>query len=102
MGQEEQEVSGGQGRGGRTERGIPRSLAPFLQEYNLEDLAPQRAKATLIERTLRYGSREELRWLFRLYGEEAIAAWVRDWGRYALPPAQLAFWRLVLGLEGVV
>jgi len=89
----------GASRGKRPARGIPRSLAPFLQEYNLDELDPQRAKATLIERTLRYGNREELRWLFGFYGEEAVAAWVRDWGRYALPPAQLAFWRLVLGLE---
>ena len=82
-----------------TARGIPRSLAPFLQEYNIEELDPQRAKATLIERTLRYGNREELRWLFRLYGEETVTAWVIAWGCYGLPPAQLAFWRLVLGVK---
>jgi hypothetical protein len=82
-----------------TAHGIPHSLAPFLQEYDIENLDPQRAKATLIERTLRYGSREELRWLFQRFGEAAVAAWVCDWGRYGLPPAQLAFWRLVLGLK---
>ena len=28
-----------------TARGIPRSLAPFFQEYNLDDLDPDRAAA---------------------------------------------------------
>jgi hypothetical protein len=82
-----------------TEQGIPRSLAPFFQEYDLDDLDPQRASATIIERTLRYGNRVELRWLFTTYPEAAIADWVRRWGRFALPEPHLAFWRLFLGLE---
>jgi len=82
-----------------TEQGIPRSLAPFFQEYDLDALDPDRAAATIIERTLRYGSRAELRWLFGRYPEAAIADWVRRWGRLGLPAAHLAFWRLFLGLE---
>jgi hypothetical protein len=56
-----------------TARGIPRSLAPFFQEYDLDDLDPDRAAATVIERTLRYGNRAELRWLFTRYPEATIA-----------------------------
>jgi len=82
-----------------TAQGIPRSLTPFLQEYDLERLDPDEARHTLIERTLRYGSRAELRWLFRRYGEEAIAEWVQRWGRLGLPSEQLVFWRLVLDLQ---
>jgi len=82
-----------------TERGIPRSLAPFFQEYNLDDLDPDRAAATIIERTLRYGNRAELRWLFTRYPEAVIADWVRRWGRYGLPAPHLAFWKLLLHLE---
>lgn len=82
-----------------TARGIPRSLAPFLQEYDLDDLDPKQAAHTLIERTLRYGNRAEIRWLFQSYGESTIAEWVRRWGKYDLPPPHLAFWRLVLGVE---
>jgi hypothetical protein len=44
-----------------TNQGMPRSLAPFFQEYNLENLDPEQAAATVIERTLRYGNRAELR-----------------------------------------
>jgi hypothetical protein len=39
-----------------TARGIPHSLRPFFQEYDLDDLDPERAAATIIERTLRYGN----------------------------------------------
>jgi len=79
-----------------TERGIPRSLKPFFQEYVLDELDPERDRSTIIERTLRYGNRAELRWLFGQYHEGTIADWVRRWGRYALPEPHLAFWKLLL------
>lgn len=60
-----------------TRHGIPRSLAPFFQEYNLDGLDPDRAAATVIERTLRgncqlHGNRAELRWLFLRYPETVV------------------------------
>jgi hypothetical protein len=79
--------------------GIPRSLAPFFQEYDLDSLDPDGAMATIIERTLRYGNRAELRWLFARYSEATIAEWVQRWGRFGLPKPHLAFWRLFLHLE---
>lgn len=82
-----------------TEHGIPRSLTPFFQEYDLDELDPEKAAATIIERTLRYGNRAELRWLFRRYPEDKIADWICRWGRYGLPAPHLAFWRLFLHLE---
>lgn len=82
-----------------TAHGMPRSLAPFFQEYNLDDLDPEHARWTVIERTLRWGNRAELRWLFRRYPEQEIAAWVRRWGDLALPRDQLPFWRLLLRIE---
>ncbi|MBN1583852.1 MAG: hypothetical protein JXA89_24305 [Anaerolineae bacterium] len=81
---------------------IPRSLAPFFQEYNLADLDPDQAAATIIERTLRYGNRAELRWLFHRYPESTVAGWVHRWGAFALPKSHLTFWRLLLDLEDAV
>ena len=81
-----------------TEPSIPRSLAPFFQEYDLDDLDPDLATSTIIERTLRYGNRAELRWLFHRYPASTIADWVRRWGSFALPKPHLAFWRLLLDL----
>jgi hypothetical protein len=43
---------------------IPSSLAPFFQEYSLEQLDLQEAANTIIERTLRFGNRTELHRLF--------------------------------------
>jgi hypothetical protein len=79
-----------------TARGIPRSLSPFFQEYCLDEMDPEGARWTIIERTLRYGNRAELRWLFRRYSEPVIADWVRVWGVGTLLEAHLAFWRLLL------
>ena len=44
--------------------GIPRSLASFFQEYDLEQLNPDEDCGPIVERTWTYGDRRELRWLF--------------------------------------
>jgi hypothetical protein len=75
---------------------IPPSLAPFFQEYDFRHLEPQKDAATIIERTLRFGNRAELRWLFQTYPRRQIADWVRTWGRYALPEPHLTFWQFFL------
>jgi hypothetical protein len=75
---------------------IPATLAPFFQEYDLAQLSQEHDAATIIERTLRYGTRAELRWLFSTYSRAEIATWVKEWGRYGLPAPHLTFWLLVL------
>ena len=75
---------------------IPQSLAPFFQEYRLSDLDPDRAAPTIIERTLQYGSREELHWLFSRYQRERILDWLRASGPERLPEPHLTFWNLLL------
>jgi hypothetical protein len=79
---------------------IPASLAPFFQEYELEKLDVKRSANTIIERTLQYGNREEVRWLFSCYPYQQIRDWVKHWGSLALPEPHLTFWRLVLSTEG--
>jgi len=78
---------------------IPSTLAPFFQEYDLARLDPQKDAPTLIERTLRFGTRAELRWLFHALPRAQIRAWVQTWGSLALPEPHLSFWRLVLEIE---
>jgi hypothetical protein len=46
---------------------IPASLAPFFQEYELDQLTLEGSAATIIERILQYGNREEIHWLFSHY-----------------------------------
>ncbi len=78
---------------------IPSSLAPFFQEYSLDQLDLRDAANTIIERTLRFGNRAELRWLFTCYSREEITDWVRKWGHYGLPEPHLTFWRFVLDIK---
>lgn len=78
---------------------IPTSLAPFFQEYNLSRLHIERDASTIIERTLRFGTRAELRWLFSVYPRENIKNWFQNWGKYGLPEPHYSFWKLILNLE---
>jgi hypothetical protein len=78
---------------------IPITLAPFFQEYNLENLSIQQDSSTIIERTLRFGTRSELRWLFSTYSLEQVSRWVQQWGRFGLPEPHLSFWKLILDIE---
>ena len=80
------------------ERVIPASLAPFFQEYNLEQLDLEQSANTIFERILQFGNREEIRWMFSSYPRQQIRAWVQKWGALALPEPHLTFWRLVLDI----
>lgn len=77
---------------------IPVSLAPFFQEYDLSQLDLERSAGTIIERTLQFGNREEIRWLFHVYQKQRIRDWVAQWGNIALPEPHRTFWTLVLDL----
>jgi hypothetical protein len=80
---------------------IPASLSPFFQEYPLEGLDLERSAATIIERTLQFGNREDLRWLFSVYSRQRVRDWVQRLGVLALPEPHLTFWKLVLDLPEV-
>jgi len=75
-----------------TATGMPTTLRPFFQEYDLEKLALERSAFTIIERTLAWGDRAELRWLFAQYGSQRLADWVRQAGWRCLPRRRFHFW----------
>ena len=76
--------------------GIPRTLAPFFQEYTFERLDTERDAELVIERTLAWGNRAELRWLFARYGRARVAEWVRRKGWSYLPKRRFNYWCLML------
>ncbi len=78
---------------------IPKSMAIFFQEIDPMQLDLIQDAETIIERTLRFGNRAELKWLFTYYGRSRIAAWVRDMGEHRLPERHLAFWQLLLDID---
>jgi len=78
---------------------LPESLYIFFQEFDPSHLDLIRDTELIIERTLRFGNRVELRWLFAHYGRQRIASWISDMGRYRLPKRHLSFWSLLLDIE---
>jgi len=78
---------------------IPASLAVFFQEYDSNQLDLTRDVDTIIERTLRFGNRDELGWLFAYYGQPRIVQWIRELGQYRLPARHLQFWQFLLDIE---
>lgn len=78
---------------------LPESLYIFFQEFDPTKLDLVRDAEIIIERTLRFGNRAELRWLFGHYGRQRIASWISDMGTYRLPKRHLPFWSLLLGIE---
>lgn len=84
-----------------TAKGIPISLRPYFQEYNLDDLDPAQDAFTIIERTMARGKRDELRWLFSVYGAERLAQWVQKAGWRRLPRRRLVFWVTYFELENL-
>jgi len=81
-----------------TATGIPSSLAPCFQEYDLERLDPAQHQELVIERVLSYGDRQELRWLFRRYGSALISAWLGRFGARRLPWRRYNLWCVILEL----
>ena len=81
-----------------TPRGLPLSLRPFFQEYELERLDPAAAAFTVIERTLSWGDRRELRWLFRRYPRDQIAEVVSFAGWWLMPRHRFYYWLNILAI----
>ncbi len=78
---------------------LPPSLAPFFQEYDIACLSPEKDSFTIIERTLQYGNRSELHWLFTAYSGEKIINWVKRFGKDRLPEPHRTFWRMILEID---
>ena len=78
---------------------IPSTLAPFFQEYDLQQLNTQRDSTVIIERALQFGNRAEIRWLFAQYPRAQIVEWIKRFGKDRLPHPHLDFWQIVLEIK---
>ncbi|MCI0476351.1 MAG: hypothetical protein L0Y55_08890 [Anaerolineales bacterium] len=75
-----------------TPNGIPVSLRPFFQEYVLEKLDLRDSAFVIMERALAWGTINELRWLFALYGAARLKEFVQKYGARLLPRWRYKFW----------
>ncbi len=81
-----------------TNAGIPDSLRASFQEYDFEQLDLEQHGGLIIERTLAYGNRREVRWLFEVYGRTQIVTWLEQLGTRRLPWRRYNLWCVLLGL----
>jgi hypothetical protein len=65
---------------------IPSGLGPHFQEYDLHTVNLDQDADLVIQRTLEYGTWNEVRWLFGTYGGPRIRAFVRERSERLLSP----------------
>ena len=78
---------------------IPPGLKPHFQEYDFSNLQLERDANLVMQRTLDYGTWEEVRWLFQVYGKRRICKFLRQYGERWLNPVAFHYWRKLLGLR---
>jgi len=78
---------------------IPSGLAPHFQEYDVRTLDLDRDANLIIQRTLEYGTWDEVRWLFGVCGGRRIRTFVRERGERLLSCVTFNYWRKLLGVH---
>ena len=78
---------------------VPPTLRPYFQEYALESLKLGRDATLIIQRTLEYGTWDEVRWLFQTYGDQRIRVFVRERGERMLSRVAFTYWRKLLRIQ---
>ena len=82
---------------------LPPDSAWLFPEYEFKTIGLESHQGVIIERILERGTWAQLRWLFAMYGEERVAAWVQRHGFRLLSRRSFALWRLVFGIaDGTV
>ena len=77
---------------------LPSNLNWLFPEYSLQEMDIGSFKSVIIERVLERGSWEQVRWLFKTYGERVVTEWVQKHGFRLLSSRSFALWRLALGI----
>jgi len=78
---------------------IIKTIAPYFQEYDFSSLDTEKDGELIIGRTLEFGTREELKWLFKTYGSRRITEFVKTRGYRVLSKRGFNYWRIVLKIR---
>ena len=78
---------------------IPEGLKPYYQEYDPEGLELTEDADLIIQRALEFGTWDEVRWLFEVYGAKRIRTFLRQRGERWLRPVTFNYWRKLLGVR---
>ena len=82
-----------------TNASIPSGLWPYFQEVDPRRLDREQDADLIIQRTLEYGTWEEIRWLMAAYGRKRISQFVRLRGERQLSAPTFTYWRKLLGVR---
>lgn len=78
---------------------IPKRLGPYFQEYDFKTLNLERDANIIMQRTLEFGTIQEIQWLFRVYGKARVKQFVRELGERGLSRRGFNYWKLLLGVR---
>ena len=78
---------------------IPIGLRSSFQEYDTQSLDLTRDADLIIQRTLDFGTWEEVRWLLDLYGRNRIRKFLQQHGERWLNPLAFQYWRKLFGVR---
>ncbi len=78
---------------------IPEGLWPYFQEYDPAHLDLEGDSDLILQRTLEFGTWDEVRWLFVTYRRRRIRAFLRKRGERMLSPVTFNYWRKLLGVK---
>ena len=78
---------------------IPGGLKPYFQEYDIARLDIPRDANLIIQRTLEFGTWDEIRWLFEIYRSKRVRLFLRERGERLLKPVTFNYWRELLGIR---
>ena len=78
---------------------IPIGLKPYFKEYDFIDLDINNDANLIIARVQEYGTWEEARWLFGVYGAERVRSFIRQFGERGLNPVTFNYWRKLLKIR---
>lgn len=78
---------------------IIKTIAPYFQEYDFSTLDIEEDAELIMGRTLEFGTREELKWLFKTYGYQKIKEFVSARGYRSLSKRGFNYWRTVLRIR---
>jgi hypothetical protein len=78
---------------------LPRSLFPYFQEYDPVKLDIDEDADLIIQRTLEFGDWEEVRWLFKQYGQKRLQIFLVQHGERWLRPPTFNYWRKLFGIR---
>ena len=78
---------------------LPTDLEWLFPEYDFAEVELKSHQGIIIERVLEKGTWGQVRWLFKTYGEETVANWVREHGFRSLSKRSFALWKLTLDIK---